>query len=262
MLVILATAGIGFNSAHHSLPRYEWVRRTLPDFNAFNDPSERKQAFISFLAPQIEIINERILSQRQRLYGIWQHWQNTGELPDRDESFLDELALEYRFTWPGTPTEADFQALAERVDTIPVGLAIAQAALETGWGTSSLARFENNLYGMLCYEPGCGKEPTDRPPHLPYYEYATYPSVTASLRAYVRNLNTNNAYRELRAIRSEMRGGGMDATGHALAAGLVLYSDEGELYIVKIRNIIRQNRLDEADGYLAGPAAPVLPFPG
>ena len=152
--------------------------------------------------------------------------------------------------------------MAERVDAIPYSLAIAQAALETGWGTSSLARQDNNLYGMLCYDPGCGTMPTNRPPHLPYYEYATYHSPSASLRAYIRNLNSNPVYQELRDIRAQLREAGREMTGHALAAGLEGYSDEGDLYITKVRDIIRQNQLDADPDYLArNSGEPEIPPP-
>lgn len=238
----LSLAWIGFDSLKHPDPA-DWVAYDVPNFSAWEDATARKIAFVSFLHPLVRAENDRIATERAHVLGAWRSFREGEALTAGTTAELREIAAHYRLDWPEKPTHGLFLELIRRVDVIPESLALAQSALETGWGTSMLAQQENNLFGMLCYDVGCGREATSRPLDLPYYEYATYPSPTASVRAYLRNLNTNEAYRELRDLRASLRATGETPTGHALAAGLEAYSDQGTLYIERVRDIIRQNDL-------------------
>jgi Bax protein len=219
-------------------PRYE----PMPDFSAIASTSERKQAFFNFLYPHVREANESIAKERTRLQGLRDRLANGGRLSARDLRWLESVVGEYGVDAELDPA-AQVAALGLRLDEIPAGLAMAQAALESGWGTSRFARQGNNLFGVWCYEPGCGIVPARRPAGATY-EVKKYRSTTDSLADYMRNLNTNDAYRWLRTQRARMREQGEPLSALTLAGGLTRYSQEGQVYIDKVRAVIRGNDLE------------------
>lgn len=223
-------------------------RTEMPDFGAIEDAGARKEAFFGFLEPFTEEANERILSQRERLLALLER-VGDGRFNRRDRSWLVEMEAAYGLEPAGEEaavTAARLRVLLERVDVIPPSLALAQAALESGWGTSRFAQEGNNLFGIWCYEPGCGIVPNRRPEGRTY-EVAAYDTPEASFAAYMRNLNSNEAYRDMWRIRQGLREGGEPVTGVLLADGLYRYSQEGYTYIGKVQQVIRSNDLGSYD---------------
>ena len=220
----------------------------LPDFAAIEDTNVRKAEFFAFLDPFVAQANAEIQADRTRLNDLRERASRREALPRRDAEWLAELAEAYEVPLadPTQPDERLWLALERRVDVIPPSLALAQAALESGWGTSRFAQEGNNLFGMWCYTPGCGIVPARRPAGQTY-EVTRYRSPGASFAAYIRNLNTNTAYRELRQLRRQQRADGQTPTGLVLAGGLIRYSQEGSAYIEKVRRMIRSNDLAERD---------------
>ncbi len=228
------------------LLRSAW-HQPLPDFAAIEDVEERKAAFFSFLEPFVEEANASLLESRERLRHMRQNLQR-GRLNRRDLRWVSNLAIKSSLDLPhdGMPSQELIDELLLRMDVIPPSLALAQAALESAWGTSRFARQGNNLFGIWCYEPGCGIVPLYRPASATY-EVARYRSPRDSFLAYMEILNTNPAYRSLWILRENARANGEILTGATLAAGLRLYSQERERYIGKIRNLIQVNQLDRLD---------------
>ncbi len=215
----------------------------LPDFASIADVSEKKRAFFSFLKPFVEQANEDILREREQALKLQQYFERHGRLSSGRLEDLNALLVDYDLS---AVESADVQVFAElllRVDTIPVSLALSQAALESAWGTSRFARQGNNLFGMWCYEIGCGIVPLRRPAGRTY-EVAAYSSPRESFYAYVKNLNTNRSYAEMREIRAAHRSNGVEPSGYDLAAGLVRYSQERWEYVEKVRSMISHNRLE------------------
>ncbi len=132
--------------------------------------------------------------------------------------------------------------LLKRVDIIPPGLALAQAASESAYGTSRFSRLANNLFGEWTFAPGTGIVPKDRPEGKTY-EIRRFKSIFASVNAYFKNLNTHRAYKNLREKRAFLRSEGLPLKSTTLADGLIHYSIRGEEYVKSIKKIIRQNRL-------------------
>ena len=218
---------------------------TLPDFDAIDDIGERKQAFFEFLAPIVMAENQRVLGQRERLLNLAEKLRAGERIGWLDRRWLGQLAEEYDVAWAPDATAASRLASVElletRVDVVPVSLALVQAATESGWGRSRFATEANNLFGHWCYQPGCGLVPERRNTGAGH-EVAAFKSVAESVRRYVRNLNTHNAYAPLRAIRARMRGNGESPTAMALADGLIRYSERREEYVDEIKAVIRTNR--------------------
>lgn len=215
-----------------------------PDFESFTSVSERKQAFFSYLLPIIQNANDVILAKRAHIEAISQRYSAVN-LKKGDERFLDELAQEFKLDFEKLDLGQKIELLLNRVDTVPASLAIAQAAKESGWGTSRFAREANNYYGQWCFSKGCGVVPAQRGA-TSGHEVRKFADASASVESYLHNLNTHAAYRELRSIRASLRETGK-ISGLALAEGLGSYSERGYIYVEEIQSLIRYNDLSQFD---------------
>ncbi|MEX0326110.1 MAG: glucosaminidase domain-containing protein [Puniceicoccaceae bacterium] len=217
--------------------------RSLPDFSKVPAGEERKAAFFDFLHPYVEESNANVLALRRQLLAI-ERQARLGSLNRRHLYWLqvNGRAAGLEFARYEQPAPEQLEELERRLDIIPASLALAQAALESGWGTSRFAQQGNNLFGMWCYEPGCGIVPRKRPAGATY-EVASYYSPRESFLAYINNLNSNSAYASLRFRREQSRLEGRSPTGLELADGLYRYSQEQWLYVEKVKGVIRNNNL-------------------
>ncbi len=214
---------------------------TLPDFGQIERVDERKAAFFDFLAPIVAAENERVLDQRRHLLAIAPKVDDGQRLGLLDRRWMKKLAAEYELAWPGESREETLALLLRRVDTVPLPLALVQAAKESGWGRSRFARQGNNLFGHWCYAAGCGIVPEKRNAGAGH-EVAAFDSVRESVRRYINNLNTHPSYLPLRRIRQAEREAGLEPRALSLADGLIRYSQRREAYVEEIKQIIRVNR--------------------
>jgi len=211
---------------------------------------ERKQRFLDALVPVVEAENQRVAEQRRWLQSRHSALA-TGRLFARERRTLTSLAREYRLPAHLRPAAigpvptATVAELLLRVDTLPSSLVLAQAAMESGWGTSRFVHEGNNLFGQWVTGDTPGLAPRDAAPTADY-RLAAYDSAANSVRSYLRNINTHRAYRSLRRLRARLRAEGRPVDGTTLAAGLRAYSQRGEAYVTEIRRIIRHNRLEPA----------------
>ncbi len=218
----------------------------LPDFSDYTRVSEKKEAFFSYMAPHVDEANAVILEDRDRLLGIREDL-DPGEEPGYfDAKWVHEKLEQYEFDPVEKISDETLRLLAQRMDIIPPSLVLAQAAVESAWGTSRFAREGNNLFGMRTYEPGTGMIPRRRPAGATW-EVAAYDTVTGGLTEYIHNLNTHDPYLRLRISRASLRKKGNIITGGALVDGLRSYSEQGYEYVAKIRGIIRSNNLEKYD---------------
>ncbi|MGH7058370.1 MAG: glucosaminidase domain-containing protein, partial [Acetobacteraceae bacterium] len=137
----------------------------------------------------------------------------------------------------------DLDKLLSRVDAVPVSVALAQAALESGWGTSRLAKEGNALFGQL----GDSSGPVIVAQGI---GYRTFDSLLDGVRSSARPLTTNYAARRFRAARAALRhaaGEGHSLNGLKLLGGLTLYSERGRDYLADVRNLIHVNKLQQFD---------------
>ena len=136
--------------------------------------------------------------------------------------------------------------LLQRVDIIPPSLALAQGAMESGWGTSRFAIQGNSLFGQWDFS-GNGIKPGKQRSELGNYTIAAYDNPQASIDAYMFNLNTHRAYKRLRENRAELRNKNKQLSGWELAKTLDKYSERGNVYIKDLHNIMRFNKRNSTD---------------
>lgn len=211
------------------------------DLHAVPEVSLKKTVFFQTLLPLILQENERILADRRRLIRLRAETGIGEKLSARDRLWLAVLAERYR-----VPSE-NMDELLRRVDVVPPSLAMAQAAEESGWGTSRFAQHGNALYGQWTTAGGDGLVPLNRDDGMDH-KVKRFGTLTQSVAAYMRNLNTHRAYRDFRRTRLTMRREGSSPDGYTLAETLMRYSARGADYVSSIRSIIDGNALRPLDG--------------
>ena len=203
---------------------------------------EKKRIFFRLGAPLILVANEAIQKEREFLSA-------TIKAPKFDgNEKLISLARKYRVIKKDQSVVDDsvLESLLLRVDIIPVSLALAQSAEESGWGSSRFAVLGNALFGQWDFS-GKGIPVRQQRKELGNYTIARFETPQDSVNAYMLNLNTNAAYKRLRSKRQKMRQQGLLPRGWELAATLDKYSERGEGYVATIHQIMKYNHLREAD---------------
>ena len=212
--------------------------RDLPGgFEKLSDSDARKKLFIRTVLPLVLRVNLRIAAQRKVLLTLLDKRRAGTMLTRREQRWLEQMARLYRTTPDSDAT------LRRRVAPIPPSLAIAQAAAETGWGSSRFAQNGNALFGQWTFnDEDDGMKPA-KAASSTRHEVKAYDRLVESVWDYARNLNTNAAYRALRNARARGERSGLALTGH-----LGRYSERGGAYVKLLRTIIRQNDLAALDG--------------
>ena len=236
-----------------------------PDFNRDGDIQAKKHAFYAYLLPQIDQANQEIARERQWLLNLQARLTQGMSLKDADQmaslnptltdaaaaaihneaAALRRLGKRYNMAAVGDgqgALEEHVEKLLLRVDVVPASLVIAQAAKESGWGSSRFAREGNNFFGIWCFNRGCGMTPANRDAGR-HHEVAMFDTVKEGVRYYIRTINSHNAYSTLRQIRAVARNNNQPFGGEQLATGLLRYSERGVLYVNEIQSMIRYNRL-------------------
>ena len=220
---------------------------SLPkDFMDINSVSERKNLFINTLLPIAFIENLKILDDRKRILDWWS--QSNGETYQREfwPSWLYNVSDKYDYEG------SNIGELLMRVDIVPLSLALAQAAIESGWGTSRYLREGNALYGQYTFDKSLGLKPQDRDKGEDFY-VRKFINLSDSTRSYLKNINTHNAYVKFRQERGTLRMNGDTLTGLSLSRFLDNYSERRSAYVADIKTIIETNnfmKFDKVEGLI------------
>ena len=217
---------------------------------------DKKEIFYRFMLPLVVHANELVLKRRARLLDIRDRLEAGEILSAEDHSAVAEgatlLRVVNRETAEKIPDRGQelldiIDAMLYRLDVIPAGLALGQAAYESGYGTSRFAIEGNALFGQWTYG-GKGLVPGQQRENLGDHRIAAYDWPFDSVRGYFLNLMSHPAYEEFRRIRADLRAKGRPLSSLALADGLISYSERGQEYVDTLKGIIRVNGLDIADG--------------
>ena len=215
----------------------------VPDFAAVVDIDLRKRQFFDFLKDYIYAANAEVLETRQQLKRYDEIAASGSPFSPTERSWILALADEYALDTKELSEREITAGLMIRVDEVPVAMALAQAANESAWGTSRFAVEGNNIFGQWCFEQGCGLVPLQRKGNASY-EVRKFDSISASVSAYIKNINSQYSYEELRELRARMRSRNEPLNAIDLAAGLAAYSERGEDYVDEVQSLIVQNELD------------------
>ena len=215
----------------------------VPDFAAVVEIDLRKRQFFEFLKDYIYAANAEVLETRQQLKRYDEIAASGSPFSPTERSWVFTLADEYDLDTTDLSEREITAELMSRVDEVPIAMALAQAANESAWGTSRFAVEGNNIFGQWCFEQGCGLVPLQRKGNASY-EVRKFDSIGASVSAYIKNINSQYSYEELRELRARMRSRNEPLNAFNLAAGLAAYSERGEDYVDEVRSLIVQNELD------------------
>ncbi len=196
---------------------------------------KRKNLFIQIVLPLIIEENTKIKLDRKKLFVILNKNNNSKS----DIEWLNKKFKQYGVSKDDLPT------LKTRMDEIPVSLAIAQAAKETGWGTSRFAQKGNALFGQWTWS-GDGIKPAGAESNSTH-KVASFKVLKASVKAYLRNLNTHSSYKKFRKERAIQRDNDKKLNSLELVKYLDKYAETGIEYTKILSKIIKQNSLIEFD---------------
>ena len=196
---------------------------------------KRKEFFIQIVLPLVLKENNNIRLDRKTLFNIINKSNNTN---------IEKKWLEKKFKQYGVQSK-DLSKLKIRMDEVPVSLALAQAAKETGWGTSRFAQEGNALFGQWTWS-GEGLKPKEADGNKGH-KVMKFNVLQASVRAYQRNLNTHSSYKNFRLARAQLRDEKKPLDSLLLSRFLKNYAETGNQYVEVLQKIIKQNNLTDFD---------------
>ena len=205
------------------------------EIKQIENTKKRKNLFIQIILPLIIKENNYIRSDRKKLFGILNKNQNTK---------AENAWLKSKFKQYGVVNK-DLSTLKIRMDEVPVSMAIAQAAKETGWGTSRFAQEGNALFGQWTWS-GEGIKPAGAD-NESTHKVMKFKVLQASVKAYQRNLNTHSSYKDFRSARAQLRDDKKKLDSIILSQFLDKYAETGKEYVKILQQIIRQNDLTDFD---------------
>ena len=212
-----------------------YLTKLPKDLNSLGDTKDKRELFIKILLPLILDENEKIMIDRKKLFKILgKNFNSPGE-----RVWLKRRFKEYKVE------DQDTAKLKMRMDIIPVSIALAQAANESGWGTSRFALEGNALFGQWTWSKK-GISPKNKDPNKSH-KVLQFQILKASVRAYKNNLNTHNAYKEFREARAKLRQENEKIDGLKLTKYLEKYASIGKKYVEILELIIKRNSLTDFD---------------
>ena len=228
-----------FEDVEYDLKEVRYQKRVKPiyftqfpkDLDEIKDVQLKKETFIKIVLPLVVAENDKILNDRIKLKKITSKKMTT----DKEKSWLRQKLREYKVK------NSDMEELKKRMDIIPVSIALAQAAKESGWGTSRFALEGNAIFGQWTWT-GQGIEPLNKGKNQAH-KILRFPILRASVKAYKNNLNTHKSYIKFREKRQNLRERNKKINGLELTKTLNNYAQTGSEYTKILNQIILQNRL-------------------
>jgi len=212
-----------------------YLMKLPKDLKTLGDTKMKRELFIKIVLPLILDENQKIMDDRKKLFKILaKNFNTVGE-----KVWLKRRFREYKIE------DQDLSKLKIRMDIIPVSIALAQAANESGWGTSRFALEGNALFGQWTWSKK-GISPANKDPDKTH-KILQFQILKASVRAYKNNLNTHSAYKEFREVRAQLRQDDKQIVGLDLTKYLKNYAAIGEKYVSILENIIERNSLTDFD---------------
>ena len=202
------------------------------DLDSIRSTKKKKETFLKILLPLVVAENEKIEKDKKYLLKILKKNQS-----EKNKSWINKKYKKYNVQ------KKNIDELILKMDIVPASIALAQAAKESGWGTSRFALEGNAIFGQWTWN-GKGIAPLDRSKEQSH-KILRFPILRASVKAYKNNLNTHQSYKEFREIRYKLRSKNRSIEGKKLIFALNSYAQTGAEYTKTLAKIIDQNSLDE-----------------
>jgi Bax protein len=211
-----------------------YFTRLPKDLDTIKSVKEKKETFLQILLPLVVAENQRIKEDRKYLLKILKSNQS-----EKNIKWLNKKYKAYKVS------DKNINELIKKIDIVPTSIALAQAAKESGWGTSRFALEGNAIYGQWTWN-GDGIEPLEKTKDQ-NHKILKFPLLRASVKAYITNLNTHRGYKGFRNKRAELRKENKKLEGIELIHELENYAQNGKEYTKILEQIIKQNDLDELE---------------
>ena len=213
--------------------------------------SKKKIKFIKTLLPIIAYQNQKIVTARKKLFEIKKYIEINKTLKFEDIEYLKNISSKYLINFNSKHKVDLIDELLIAVDIIPNSIVLAQAANESGWGTSRFAKEHNALFGQYTYDKKNGVIPYEREEGKTHL-IRNFESIDKSVESYFHNINTNLAYLEFRIIRNQLSSKKIKNSIKLLTKTLEVYAED-ESYVKILNSIIDSNNLNQFDSI-------ILPF--
>ena len=217
----------------------------VASLNWKNNFTKKKLKFIETLLPLISYQNQKIIVERGRLSEIYNSLDVQKTLHKDDMIFLENMAKKYLVNSKNKHKIDLVEELLQSVDIIPNSIVLAQAANESGWGSSRFAKEHNALFGQYTYDERNGVVPLRRDKGERYL-IRYFSSIDKSVESYFKNINTHSAYEKFRQTRSKMNKKNIGLNIKLLTQHLDVYAKD-EFYVETINSIIETNNLMQFD---------------
>ena len=209
-----------------------YFTRLPKDLDGIKSVTQKKETFLQILLPLVVAENETILKDRKYLFKILKKNQSV-----ENTNWINKKYKKYKVS------KKNVDELIEKMDIVPTSIALAQAAKESGWGTSRFALEGNAIFGQWTWN-GAGIEPLEKIAGQKH-KILKFPLLRASVKAYINNLNSHNGYKSFRKKRLQLRNENKNLSGLDLIHELDNYAQTGKEYTKILEKIIKQNDLDE-----------------
>jgi len=209
-----------------------YFTRLPKDLDEIKSVSRKKETFLQILLPLVVAENEAILKDKKYLLKILKKNQS-----EKNRSWINKKYKKYNVK------KKNIDELILKMDIVPASIALAQAAKESGWGTSRFALEGNAIFGQWTWS-GEGIEPLEKVDGQKH-KILKFPILRASVKAYINNLNSHSGYKSFRQKRLQLRDQNKNLSGLDLIHELDNYAQTGKEYTKILEKIIKQNDLDE-----------------
>jgi Bax protein len=223
------------------------ILSSLPsDFDQLQDVKLKKKLFYLITLPIIHESNRLILEDREMIINIEKKFLRK-TLNENEVNETVRLAVKYKLDYSTIDLKL-FRDLKQRINIIPVSLALAQAIVESGWGQSRFALEGNALYGQWTTNEQKGIIPEDRDEDKTH-AVRKFENLQQSVQAYMHNINTHRAYYSFRVVRRIAERVQYTDPISAKVKFLAAYAEIGQEYVDKLELIIESNKLREFDRF-------------
>ena len=219
-----------------------YAKDDVPDFQNIPAGSQRVDAFVQYLVPKIEYVNQQVCQQRKKIINVLTQVENNKKLSENEKEMVNHEASLYQLNI-SSASEANLSALLSRVNIIPISIVLAQAAVESGWGTSRFARVANNYFGEHCFEQGCGI-PANKDSSVEVSQFST---VIESIQSYYLMLNSRTVFADFRKTRQIELEKPKSLNIENILTTLTAYSGIGDKYPEILDSIIKKYHFEKYD---------------